>query len=331
MTKIITILTGGTICCARFSGYDNVGGENPHLLLDLYRGFTETPAELETREPYRLLSQDLGGDTLSRLAQCIEESLEEGPDGIIVTHGTDSLQYMAAYLGYVFPQSPIPIVLASSNYPLLEEKSNGLANFCGAVDFIREGAGRGVFVSYQNEGEDLFLHRATRLLAHPAYSDRLLSVDDQFYGSMTAKGFVKNPRYQALADAQSAFYPPPVLGEYSQAILRLDPYVGLSYPKNLEGVQAVLHGGYHTGSFRTMGQSVKDFSALAREKNVSVFLAGATQGYTYVNYPEFDELGFSMLPVASPIAMYMKLWLSLTEGRDPQKSLYASLGEDIIA
>lgn len=65
-------------------------------------------------------------------------------DGIVVTHGTDTLQYTSAFLAYIFDGLNVPIVLVSANYPLDDSRSNGFENFVGAIDFIKSGSGNGV-------------------------------------------------------------------------------------------------------------------------------------------------------------------------------------------
>jgi L-asparaginase len=67
------------------------------------------------------------------------------------------MPYTAAYLGLKLGLCDIPVVLVSAAYPLSDSRSNGLDNFRGAVDFIRSGVGKGVFVSYRNSGENVMI------------------------------------------------------------------------------------------------------------------------------------------------------------------------------
>ena len=47
----------------------------------------------------------------------------------------------------------------------------------------------------------------------------------------------------------------------------------------------------------------------AKEMNIPVFLTGACKGFYYESKLKFDGLNIKALPPASPIAMYIKLWL----------------------
>ena len=52
--------------------------------------------------------------------------------------------------------SSAPVVLVSSNYPLDDVRANGLDNFCGAIDFLRQFPdAKGVYVANKNTGEAL--------------------------------------------------------------------------------------------------------------------------------------------------------------------------------
>ena len=57
-------------------------------------------------------------------------------DGIIVTHGTDTLPYSAAALSYALGNNCIPVCLVSSNYPIEDERANGVDNLHGAIRLI---------------------------------------------------------------------------------------------------------------------------------------------------------------------------------------------------
>jgi len=328
--NICAIFTGGTICCSRMEGYGNIKGENPYLLLDLYREKEGDKCTFHTVEPYRTLSENMSGDKFGLLANCVAECLAQKPDGIIVTHGTDTLQYSSALLAYLFHHSPVPIVMVSSNYPLLEPKSNGLDNLIYAIRFIEAQAGSGVFVSYRNVGDVPRIHRGTRLLAHPAYQDEVFSVYDQFYGHFEGDTFIKNPAYTARKDEAAAFTVPAEVPAVCREILRMEPYVGLQYPPLTDDIRAVVHGGFHTGGFRTEGEEFLSFVARCRERQIPIFLTGALYGYTYGNHPEFYEHGVHMLPVAAPIAMYVKLWLALMQGRDLKEVMFSSMAEDLL-
>jgi len=195
--KLLVIFTGGTIGSTVNEGYISTDQGKAYQLIEMYKALGKRQADFTLNEPYTLLSENLTGTYITRLGSCVLENAGKGYEGIIITHGTDTIQYSAAVLGYLLADVDIPVLLVSSNFVLDDERANGLANFAAAVDFIASKAGTGVFVPYRNSDGVIYVHRGTRLLPHQPYSDDLQSVLNQYYGIVTCDGnFVKNRGYQ---------------------------------------------------------------------------------------------------------------------------------------
>ena len=77
-----------------------------------------------------------------------------GFDGILITHGSDTLSYTAAMAGWILDHLSIPVVLTAADKPLEHPQSNGWENFRAAVELIRTGT-PGVYVTYRNPGEEM--------------------------------------------------------------------------------------------------------------------------------------------------------------------------------
>lgn len=317
--KILAVFTGGTIGCTREEGVISPDSQNARLLLEMYRN-SGGKAVFETAESYCILSENLCATHLEQLKNCLAERMN-GFDGVIVTHGTDSLQYTAAYLGYLFGDSDVPIVLVSANYPLADNRSNGLANFTAAADFIGSGERKGVFVAYQNTGEPFVrIHRATRLLPHLPYSDSVFSMADMPYGRVENGVFYRNPDYRTAADKTDF-----KSCKLNRQVLYLRPYVGIRYPELGGDTKAVLLEGWHSGTLPTDSEKLKAFCKRAQEKKIPVFLTGSVDGFEYESKQQYAAMGIIPLPAASPIAMYMKLWLT-----DEIDKVFIPCGEDLM-
>ena len=187
-----------------------------------------------------------------------------GYDGVIVTHGTDSLPYTAAYLGYYFGRASVPMLLVSSNYALGEAGSNGQANFEAAVDFIREDRYAGVFVPFRNEEQEpVSIFLATRLLEADGFSDRFVSYDGGRLGRMEQGHFIFEEQDVSLpidaflkgTDSLQSEEIEDILS-FPQ-VLKLRPYPGLSYDtiKINASIGAVFHGTYHSGTICMEGEA----------------------------------------------------------------------------
>lgn len=302
--KILTVFTGGTISCSERDGVLAPDSGNGAVLLALARQ-AGVKAEFVTTQPYTVLSENISAAHLRQLRVCIEARLgQERFDGVIVTHGTDTLSYTAAYLDFVLGARQFPAVLVSANYPLRDPRSNGLANFTAAVAVIRTGV-RGVFAAYQNTGDaSVTVHRGSDILPHQPYEDSLYSVFQTPFGAVTDGVFQKNPAFLERGTEDLSDH------ELNGSVLFLRPYVGMRFPETLRGVKAVLLEGWHSGTLPTAQPAFRAFCAQARRQDVPLYLTGCTDGFAYESKSAFAELGIKPLPPGSPVAAYLRLWLA---------------------
>lgn len=329
MMNILVIFTGGTIGSSVSGSVISTDNANTFLLLDMYKRKTGREINFATAQPYYALSENNTGEQLTALTDCVCDAVNGDYDGVIVTHGTDTLQYSAAALSYALGASTIPVVLVSSNYVLNDERANGLDNFINAVSFIEQKGGRGVFVSYKNTGDAPRVHRASRLLAHSEFSDDVFSVKNQYYGHFENGIFVKNAAYTAKNDEAEPFGKTKFSKECREIKL-IQPYVGYGYPKADDGARAVLIKAYHSGTLCTEDDDFRAFANDLRARKIPCFICGAENKTIYESAEAFADYGFKMLPAASLISQYIKLWCVLEAGRDLEKAMRSSLGEDVI-
>jgi len=336
--KITILFTGGTIGSkAGNDGYISVDKENPYKLLDMYqKSCQENIHTFDTAEPFCILSENMNQEYLNRLILCVQRVIGEGrAEGIIITHGTDTLPYTAAVLSYIFGTECIPIVLVSSDFPLEDDRANGLVNFKYAIDFIQNGYGRGVFVCYCNEGEFPVIHRGTRLLENLPYSSFVYSVKDGYYGKYRGKQYEKNLAYgsESMVSGKKCYSCMDMkkyeLCKNTGEIMRIYPYVGMYYPNITEKTRAVLHDSYHSGTI-CISEELKDFMNQAKAHKVPVYITGvAGDEKNYETVREYENLGIHVLSGISPVAAYCKLWLALSGGLDIMQVMESCIAEDI--
>lgn len=325
--KILVIFTGGTIGSAVSEGYISPDENSPYKLIESYKNKEISPkwdVVFETCMPYTLLSEDLTGEYLAKLGACVRENLHKDYDGIIVAHGTDTLQYSAAMVGYVTGSSSIPVVFVSSNYVLEDKRANGLCNFICAVEFIRSKRGNGTFISYRNLDGITYIHRAFAVLPHLPYSDEVFSIDNQFYGKYMTQTwqneedktehnnlwqFEKNTDYHLEEDACKPIEKLPE--QWNSGILRVFPYPGMEYPKIGPSVKAILLDTYHSGTLCSTNPGMDVFFEEAEKREIPVFITGANTETDYASFKKFESKNVHVLRNLSPIAAYVKLWLTL--------------------
>ena len=311
MPKILVLFTGGTVGCKASGGEIGLDGEDRFKLLELYTNrYGKDDVEFIPLSPFFMLSETLSGLKIQQLCESVENSIAkycEEIAGIIVTHGSDTLQYSGAALALYLGKVKVPVILVASNYVLEDERANGLSNFRGAVLGICNKILPCVYIAYKNAEEPVNLHIATRCLPHGHLDDRLYSLvgirysyeeDVEHWNSFSDAG-------EEIANVTLS------LPEKEHSPVMWCPiYPGVVYPKELDEMSAVLLSTYHSGTL-TGGAELTRFLSMAKEMEVPVFLCGNGIEESYTSVKEWDD-GVCILPVSSPIAIYMKLWL-LTE------------------
>jgi L-asparaginase len=329
--NIKVIFTGGTIGSRTNGEYIGLGG-CPYTLIENWRQtHSDTQMRFDTCEPYTILSENLSTEHLVKLAKCVNEQLDSA-DALIITHGTDTLCYTAAFLGYLFADSKIPILLVSSNYPLDDSRANGHENFAAAVDFAKTAIG-GVYAVWTADGVSR-IHLGVRTILQSPYSDLLQSVGNKFFGTVTHghfEPFVPNAKNRAY----SQIMPLTRLvgngldslnGSFDTILTRIANGFGkiltltcrpqMCLPPLNTDISAVMLESYHSGTM-CADSRFSNFMTQAKKLNIPVFLAGAGNRDTdYESVQIYRNMGVIPLPAASPSAMYIKLSISAALGID---------------
>jgi len=239
--KIAVIFTGGTIGSVVKGMWMSTDDSAKFALIANYKKVT-SDTEFVTSSPYTVLSENLSAKELNLLQKEVEKTLQKDVDGIIVTHGTDSLHYAACALEYAFGNCEIPVVLVSSAYPLEDERENGNKNFEAAVEFIKSKKAKGVFVSYKNEKETKTnIHIPTNMLQHSELSADIYSITGEPFAEYDRnitllKGKLSEKSFGAV--------------EYSEnsGILVIDSHPGDGFGYSLDGGRAVILKPHHSAT-----------------------------------------------------------------------------------
>ncbi|WP_305909802.1 asparaginase domain-containing protein [Methylomarinum sp. Ch1-1] len=322
MKNILLVFTGGTIGSNCHNGTIDTSSQARYQLLELFKQYYPTSDEIHFKilQPFQLLSENLQPSIWEQLIDAIEAEHPAEFDGIIVTHGTDTLAFSAAALALYFNYLNIPLLLVSSNYPMWHKSANGLDNFICAVEYIAQAKPAGVFVPYKNPGQIQHLHIASRLASCLQLSGDFISVQSRPYMLFENGNFTE---YYVI-DRASCIHRP-LNPDFSSNILLLKPYPGLDYSHiNLTGVDAVLHDLYHSGTACSSDQygsqhALPAFINNCRQLGIKVYLAPALQHPdAYKSTRELIGLGAEMIWNMSLEAAYVKLLLGYGNFKQPQ-------------
>ena len=278
--KILVILTGGTIGSHVHEKLINVSDRSVYLIMEMYKQKYGEDTDFDVIRPINMLSENFTPEQWNVLCKTLKGVAPHDYDGVIITHGSDTLPYTAALIGMLYGHAPVPIVLVASGYPLGHPKSNGLDNFRNAVCFIKNSGLKGVYSIYRDSSGNNTVYLSTRIKEADSFSDEFSSFGGVPFGYMINEQFVPeinpvNPGFDQLNSLNT-----PVLREtvvFSRDILVIKPYTGLNYKfLNLDAKPAcVLHFLYHssTGCTSRGNYSLPEFIEECRSRGIDFYLS----------------------------------------------------------
>lgn len=149
--ELVVILgTGGTIAGKAETATDSLGYRAAQLGVDDL--VAAIPAlrrhKLELEQVAQLDSKDMDHATWQRLALRAHAHLAR-PEvaGVVITHGTDTLEETAYFLHRVLETSVKPVVLTAAMRPATSIQADGPQNLLDAVMLVRTKGARGVLVA----------------------------------------------------------------------------------------------------------------------------------------------------------------------------------------
>lgn len=304
--NICIVFTGGTIGSVSNDGIIGLNEDSQYRLLELYNTKYAEEIEVETVSPIWTLSENIGFCEISIICYEVKKLLETKKyDGIIVTHGTDSLQYTAAALGVALDGvADIPVIFVSSNKVLDADGSNGLENFHAAVKFI-EYRTAGVYVSYKNEGDNPKIFAPETLLPSVPSSDLLLSIGT-YVAELKNGEIFRNIRF-VKRNSQIKLPDEPI--GFSSDVLYVKNYVGMGTMLerlDLSGIKHIVFEGYHSCTLPTQNHDFAAFCRRASSRGIKLYTT-TVSGDRYESTEGFEELSIINVPDISPIALYIRI------------------------
>lgn len=121
-------------------------------------------AKIKGKMVYSILSENMRAEYWQKLAAEVYNEIKDGADGIIITHGTDTMGYTAAVLSFML-QTPVPVVLVGSQRSSDRPSSDAVMNvLCAAKVAVCSEIAEVVVVMHQSTTDDFCLiHRGTNV------------------------------------------------------------------------------------------------------------------------------------------------------------------------
>jgi len=134
---------------------------------------------------YSILSENMRAEYWRKLAAEVYNEIKNGAEGIIVTHGTDTMGYTAAALSFMV-QTPVPVVLVGSQRSSDRPSSDAAMNTICAAKVACSDLAEVVVVMHGSTSDNFCLiHRGTKVRKmHTSARDAFQSINDTPIGKV---------------------------------------------------------------------------------------------------------------------------------------------------
>lgn len=135
--KTISILhTGGTIASkVDYTTGATIAKFTPSEILSLFPELNNI-ANIKSRLIGNIMSENMRFSDYNSIIKEIINEIKEGADGVIVTHGTDTMHYTSAALSFALQNLPVPVILVGAQRSSDRGSTDAYQNIISAAYFI---------------------------------------------------------------------------------------------------------------------------------------------------------------------------------------------------
>ena len=144
--NLLLLTTGGTI--ASLPGGKGLEPQRSDVM-ERELAMLRTYYDITVRDVMCLDSSNIRPEEWKLIARSIFEN-REGFDGIVVSHGTDTMAYTASAVTYMLPDIDLPVVFTGSQLPLADVLSDGPDNLRTAFAMAASGH-PGIFLAFDRK------------------------------------------------------------------------------------------------------------------------------------------------------------------------------------
>jgi glutamyl-tRNA(Gln) amidotransferase subunit D len=180
LPHVVIMSTGGTI--ASRVDYRTGAVRSALSASDLYGVVPELSdiAQVDTEIVFSLYSENITQKHWTELAQRIAKRIEQGVDGVVIAHGTDTMAYTSAALSFALQNLPVPVILVGAQRSSDRPSSDAATNLIGAVKAAGEAPFAEVGLAMHQTISDsaIVVHRGTKVRkCHTSRRDTFKSIN----------------------------------------------------------------------------------------------------------------------------------------------------------
>lgn len=187
--SVSIIATGGTIA----SRVDHITGgvHSAFTAEELISAIPELKeiANIRGIQVLNKFSEDMAPGDWVRIAKAVADEIKNGADGIVITHGTDTMGYTAAALAFML-KSPVPVILTGAQRSSDRGSSDAGVNLISSVYLAANMYISGVYVVMHSNSSDgvMLIHPATKVRKfHSSRRDAFKTVNSSPIGRIENK------------------------------------------------------------------------------------------------------------------------------------------------
>ncbi len=304
MKKLLIIMTGGTIGSTDNNGIISVSQNTSVITERFKRQNPDFDVEFVTESPYTILSENLTVSCWECLINSVLSRDLSPFEGIIITHGSDTLSYTSAMMGLCLHGLSVPVVITAADYVPDDPRSNADVNFKAAVQLALK-MESGVYTVYKNKNSpkpQLFI--PTRICEADRIADIFTSADKNISanGNLVYLSMLRKVKKENI----------PADIKFTKRVVIVHPYPSINYGSISldDNTGAVLHVTYHSGTVSEEASALLD---KCRKRNIPFFLCSlkSSSKSLYETGNRLIELGAIPLYDINTESAYAKLLLAL--------------------
>ena len=280
---------------------------------------------IKTEKLYAVFSENMGPEQYIGLATAVARSIEEGADGIVIGHGTDTMHHTAAILSFMVQDPPVPIVMVGSQRSSDRPSSDAALNLMHATRTAGHSDIAEVMVCMFGPTSDQYglLHRGTRVRKmHSSFRSTFRTIGDIPVATVSREAVKplredyrhRDPTRKVKLDAV-----------YDDRATILYYYPGMK-PDLIDGLVANGYRGIIIAGTGLGHVNKPLYPAIKRAiaKGVHIFMTvqtlwGYTQMYVYDTGRDLMEMGIVPAGNMLPEVAFMKLGWALAHSDDREE------------
>ncbi|MDG6986067.1 MAG: Glu-tRNA(Gln) amidotransferase subunit GatD [Nitrososphaerota archaeon] len=323
LPRVLMLGTGGTIA----SRIDyRTGAVRPAVSAAELHALVPELSSIAVVQPeimFEVFSENIAPAHWAKLARRTARAVKEGFSGVVITHGTDTLGYTAAALGFALAGVPIPVILVGSQRSSDRPSSDAPLNIIGAVTAAATSRFSGVYVAmHLGESDDkVALHRGTRVRKnHTSRRDAFVSVGVPV-AAVYGRGGLETES-EGLPPRGGAFTPRPRFDE-RVALLKFYPSMPPSAVRGAKrsGAKAIVVEG--TGLGHVSKEVAKELGAFVKSGGLAFMTSQCLEGRVDMRVYDTgrDLLRAGVVPLEDMLpetALVKAMWVLGTGAKGPR-------------